>query len=146
MVEIVKEVRWELDIRGYKQVKIFISGGVNEENLDLLNIPEVDGFGIGTSLSNAPVIDFALDIIEREGVPVAKRGKLGGRKEYWRCPTCLAGKITLWESSAPKCRNCSSIMERGLVPLIKQGEICTELLDAKSLRKRVLEQIQILKG
>ncbi|MDP6459245.1 MAG: nicotinate phosphoribosyltransferase, partial [Candidatus Hydrothermarchaeota archaeon] len=83
MKRIVEEVRWELDIRGYKDVKILVSGGVDEDDIRELN--KVDGFGIGTSISNAKTIDFAMDIIEMEGKPVAKRGKLGGKKEVYRC-------------------------------------------------------------
>jgi nicotinate phosphoribosyltransferase len=87
--EIVKEIRWELNIRGHKKVKIIVSGGINDQNISELVKAGVDGFGIGTSLSNAPTIDFALDIVEINGRPVAKRGKLGGRKLVWRCRKCL---------------------------------------------------------
>src|SRR3989440_2397286 len=31
--------------------------------------------GVGTSLSNAPTIDFALDLVEVDGKPAAKRGR-----------------------------------------------------------------------
>jgi nicotinate phosphoribosyltransferase len=144
-IEIIKEVRWELDIRGYQNIKIFLSGGIDEEKATLLNIPEVDGFGIGTSISNSPVVDFALDIVEKTGVPVAKRGKLGGKKEYWRCPICFAGEITLWEADAPTCSECTRNMEQALVPLIKQGEPCVKLPDAKNLRQYVLGQLEILR-
>ncbi|MDO8683704.1 MAG: nicotinate phosphoribosyltransferase, partial [Armatimonadota bacterium] len=72
--KIIEEVRWELDIRGFQNVKIIVSGGIDEEKILELN-PLVDGYGVGTSISNAPVIDFALDIVDIEGKPVAKRGK-----------------------------------------------------------------------
>ena len=143
--EIIKEVRWELDIRGFKHTKIFISGGIDEKEAARLNIPEVDGFGIGTSISNSPVVDFALDIIEMEGVPVAKRGKLGGKKEVWRCKTCITERITLWDAPAPECPACRRKMERTLIPLIKQGVITAELPDAHILRQRVLDQLQTLR-
>ncbi|MCX7793333.1 MAG: nicotinate phosphoribosyltransferase [Thermodesulfovibrionales bacterium] len=44
---ILEECRWELDLRGYKHVKFFVSGGIKEEDIPLLN-PLVDGYGIGT--------------------------------------------------------------------------------------------------
>jgi len=144
-IEIIKEVRWELDIRGYQNIKIFLSGGINEEKATLLNIPEVDGFGIGTSISNSPVVDFALDIVEKEGVPVAKRGKLGGKKEYWRCSNCFVGEITLWGADAPICPECKKQMEQALIPLIKQGEICAELPGTKILRQNVLNQLELIR-
>jgi len=56
MKRILEEVRWELDVRGYKHVKIFISGGVKEENIRELSL--ADGFGVGTSISAAATIDF----------------------------------------------------------------------------------------
>ncbi len=76
---ICKEVRWELDIRGFKNVKILVSGGVNEFSINELN-DVVDLYGVGTSISSAPVLDFALDIVEIDGTPVAKRGKFSGEK------------------------------------------------------------------
>jgi nicotinic acid phosphoribosyltransferase len=30
----------------------------------------VDGFGVGTSISNSPVIDFSMDIVEIDGKPI----------------------------------------------------------------------------
>ncbi len=83
---IVREVRWELDLRGHKDVKVFVSGRVDEQSIPALLEAGADGFGVGTSLSNAPTIDFAMDIVEVDGAPAAKRGKFGGRKDLQRCP------------------------------------------------------------
>ena len=83
---IVEEVRWELDIRGFKNVGIFVSGGIDEAEIgELRDI--VSGFGVGTSVANAKCIDFALDIVEIEGEPCAKRGKKGGKKQVYRKKT-----------------------------------------------------------
>ncbi len=79
---ILKEVRWELDIRGFKNVKIFVSGGVDEETIRQLN-EVVDAYGVGTTISSAPVLDFAMDIVEIDGKPIAKRGKLSGEKQVY---------------------------------------------------------------
>ena len=46
--------------------------------------PVADGYGVGTSIANAPVLNFALDIMEIEGKPMAKRGKWSGAKEVYR--------------------------------------------------------------
>jgi nicotinate phosphoribosyltransferase len=40
---------------------------------------------IGTSISNAPVIDFAMDIVEIEGKPFAKGCKRSGSKRVLLC-------------------------------------------------------------
>ena len=83
--QILSEVRWELDIRGFEHVKILASGGIDEYEILKLN-SLVDGYGVGTSIANAPVLSFALDIMEIEGRPMAKRGKRSGAKQVWRVP------------------------------------------------------------
>src|SRR5437879_6879091 len=84
LAAIVREVRWELDLRGHQDVKIFVSGSVDEKSIPALLEAGVDGFGVGTSLSNAPTIDFALDLVEVDGKPAAARCKFGGRKALHR--------------------------------------------------------------
>src|SRR5512134_497449 len=74
---ILEEVRWELNLRGFEHVKLIASGGVDEHEILRLN-PIVDAYGVGTSIANAPVLSFALDIMEIEGRPMAKRGKRSG--------------------------------------------------------------------
>ena len=88
---ILEEVRWELDMRGYKHVKLFVSGGLDEEDISRLN-PLVDGYGLGTSISNARVVDFSMDIVEIDGKPLAKRGKASGSKRAMRCVRCLGDR------------------------------------------------------
>ena len=82
MRAIIEEVRWELDAHGYEKVKIFLSGGVTRE--DVIAYRDcVDAFGVGGAIANAPVIDFAMDIVEIEGKPKAKRGKRSGVKQVF---------------------------------------------------------------
>jgi nicotinate phosphoribosyltransferase len=82
MRAIIEEVRWELDSHGYKDVKIFLSGGVTREDVILYH-DCVDAFGVGGAIANAPVIDFSLDIVEIAGEPKAKRGKRSGVKQVY---------------------------------------------------------------
>lgn len=139
---IVREVRWELDIRGYKNVKILVSGGIGEEEIKQLSEVGVDGFGVGTWCSNSPVVDFALDIVEISGRPVAKRGKLGGKKQVWRCKKCFIDVVKpAKEETPPECPNCKTRMEAMLQPLIKGGEIVAELPSPQEIRRYVLEQL-----
>lgn len=44
-----------------------MSGGIDEDQRGSLN-PYVDGCGVGTTISNARVLDFAMDIMEVERV------------------------------------------------------------------------------
>jgi nicotinate phosphoribosyltransferase len=69
--QIIQELRWELDIRGFKNVKIYASGGISENNIKELVEAGADGFGICTTIVNAPVLDIATDIVEKEGKPVS---------------------------------------------------------------------------
>ena len=82
MRSIIDEVRWELDSHGYPQVKIFLSGGVTRDDV-IASRDCVDAFGIGGAIANAPVINFAMDIVEIEGKPRAKRGKRSGIKQVY---------------------------------------------------------------
>lgn len=141
-LELIREVRWELDIRGYRDVKIYVSGGLDEESIEKLRRAGADGFGVGTSISNAPTIDFALDIVEKEGRPEAKRGKLGGRKQVWRCPKCMECLVLLADMEQPKCPRCLGMTEPMLRPIINKGEILGRLPEASLIRQHVLEQLK----
>jgi len=142
--EIVREIRWELDVRHYKQVKIFVSGGLNEETVRILSEAGADAFGVGTAISNAPTIDFAMDIVEMNGEPVAKRGKLSGKKQVWRCPKCLTDTVQLFDLPMPKCPKCGSKTEPMLKPLIKKGKIVAKLPKPSAIREYVLKQLKKL--
>jgi len=142
--ELIREVRWELDIRGFSHVKIFVSGGLNEENIKALCDAGADGFGVGTALSNAPTIDFAMDIVEIDGKLCAKRGKMGGKKQVWRCPKCLTDLVLPYNKSQPKCLRCGEKTEPMLKPLIQNGKIAVDLLSPKKIREYVLKQLEKL--
>ena len=83
MRSIIEEVRWELDSQGYSRVKIFLSGGVTKEDVTAYR-DCADAFGIGGAIANAPVIDFAMDIVEIDKKPKAKRGKKSGIKQVYQ--------------------------------------------------------------
>jgi len=144
--KIVEEVRWELDLRGFQHVKIFVSGGLNEETVGELSAAGADAFGVGTYVSGAPTVDFALDIVEVEGRPAAKRGKLGGRKQVWRCGDCMTDTVLPFEEPPPRCPICGGGTEAMLRPLVKGGEIVADLPEPKEMRGRVLEQIKRLES
>ena len=126
---IVREVRWELDARGHGDVGILVSGGLGPEQLRELR-DVVDGFGVGGHVSNATPVDFALDIVEVEGKPAAKRGKLSGAKQVYRTPEG-GHEIRPADADAP------GDGEALLAPLIRDGELVREFdLDAAAERAR----------
>ena len=75
---------------------------------------------------------------------VAKRGKLGGKKQVWRCPECLVDTVLPFNLPKPECPECGGETEPMLKPLIKQGKIVAELPRPKEIRQYVLEQIEKL--
>lgn len=79
-LDLVKEVRARLDQAGYGYVKIFVSGGITPERIRQFAEAEapVDGYGIGSSISGAPPIDFTADLKVVAGKPLAKRGRIPG--------------------------------------------------------------------
>ncbi len=142
--EIIREVRWELNLRGFKHVKIFVSGGLDEESIRELGNAGADAFGVGTYVSNSPTVNFALDIVEKNGNSCAKRGKLGGKKEVWRCRSCLIDMVLAYDESQPKCPTCKGKTERMLKPLIKNGKIVAKLPRPKQIRRYVMKQLSEL--
>lgn len=137
MREILEEVRWELDSAGYEQVKIFLSGGVNRE--DIIRYRDiVDAFGVGGAIANAPVIDFAMDIVEREGVHCAKRGKRGGVKQVYLMPS--GERVTL-----PAIREPPAGGTPLLLPFVREGRVVRDTGMAEA-RERVISAIPALSG
>jgi nicotinate phosphoribosyltransferase len=124
---IVREVRWELDDRGFSDVGIFASGGLGPA--DLRELRDVaDGFGVGGHVSNADPVDFAFDIVEVEGEPAAKRGKLSGAKQVYRTPD---GGHAIRPADADPPADDEPLLE----PLIEDGEVVRSFdLDAAAER------------
>lgn len=139
---IIQEVRWELDLRGFQHVKIIASGGIDEYEILRLN-PVVDAYGVGTSIANAPVLNFALDIMEIEGRPIAKRGKLSGAKDVLRCRACRTTVVVPAGRPTAPCA-CGGQWEPLLRPLVSRGRIVRDLPPPRTIREFVLDQLASL--
>ena len=139
---ILEETRWELDLRGFENVKFFVSGGINEADIPVLN-PVVDGYGIGTSISNAPVIDFAMDIVEMNGKPLAKRGKWSGSKRVIACSLCGERKIVPNDIFGSDC-SCGGVFNDLLLPALDHGQQQMIRERPTLIRQRVLEHVSRL--
>ncbi len=137
---ILEEVRWELDLRGYNHVKLFVSGGLDVKSL--LEIKDVaDAFGVGTSVSSAATLDFSMDIVEIEGKPYAKRGKESGRKSVFRCGKCMKGYVLPFGAKTPKCE-CGKMTTPVLKEIIKEGRLTAEQPVAKDIRARFIKELK----
>lgn len=142
MRKIVMETRWTLDLHGYKHVKIYVSGGLGEEEVrELKDI--VDGFGVGTSIAFPPSIDLALDIVEVEGRPSSKRGKLPGRKQVYRCPS-FHDALTPMNARLDRCPVCGEETKPLLKPLIKDGRTVRNMRPPSEIRENVLKSLKKL--
>jgi nicotinate phosphoribosyltransferase len=79
--------RRQLDELGAEKTRIIVTSDLDEFAISGLMAAPVDGYGVGTSLvtgSGAPTAGMVYKLVERDGVPVAKRSEgknsTGGRK------------------------------------------------------------------
>ena len=96
LIQLAKVVRRILDGGGLTDVKIFASGGIDED--ELVRFREhgapIDGFGIGTSLTTSfdlPALDCAYKLQEYDGLPRRKHS-FGQSNMAW----AKAGLAALW--------------------------------------------------
>ena len=141
-VKIMEEVRWELDLHGYNSVRIFLSGGLNEYQILEYN-PFADGYGVGTAISSAPVIDYSMDIVEIDGQPISKRGQRSGVKAVLRCRDCHKTQVLPLGQTPPACP-CQGEQEEILLPFLSKGKPASALPQPVEIRDFVLEQLHHL--
>ncbi|MCX7846004.1 MAG: nicotinate phosphoribosyltransferase, partial [Dictyoglomaceae bacterium] len=144
-IYLVKDIRWEFKRRGYENIMIFLSGGLDEYEIEKYR-DLVDAFGVGTRVANAPVIDFALKIVEVDGEPRAKSGNMSGRKQVLRDKN-YNDIIRLFKSEI------LPGYEPLLKPLIEKGKIVRDMENVDKVRERILtnlkslpENLKIIKG
>lgn len=141
-MRILEECRWELNTRGYGHIKFYVSGGIKEKDLPVLN-PFVDGYGIGTSISNAPVVDYSMDIVELKGRNIAKRGKWSGSKRLLGCPKC--GDRAIVPNNGKRYKSsCGKSFKDLLVPVLDKGKYLIKPQPPSKLRQTVLKNIKNL--
>ncbi|WAI01227.1 nicotinate phosphoribosyltransferase [Methanogenium organophilum] len=134
MRAILEEVRWELDLHGFTDVKIFLSGGVTKSDIVAYG-DIVDAFGVGGSIANAPVIDYSMDIVERDEESVSKRGKKGGVKQVYLKE---GGERMLLPESSGKLSGGTAL----IVPMLKDGNRVTQ--DKLNEARARLQQFLVL--
>ncbi len=142
-LKIIEEVRWELDLRGFNRVKIFISGGLSEKLISELN-KHADAYGVGTAISNAPVVDFSFDLVEVDNKPFSKRGKTSGAKQVYRCLKCFRDYILPWGAKKPTCECDSKELEPLLKLWMQKGKLVKELPSPRKIREKVLKNLNRL--
>ncbi len=142
---LVEEIRWTLRIHGYDNVRIVVSGGVDEEQIHRLK-DIVDAFGVGTSIAVPPSVDLSMDIIEvydedsGTWIPRSKRGKMPGMKQVYRCRPIVEdyidvpGKDVVCSDGSKARPLLSKVMDR--------GRILVDLPSVDEIRAYVLDQLR----
>ena len=145
MRKIVEEVRWTLDLHGYKDVKIVVSGGLDEEQVSEL-ADVADAFGVGTSIAFPPSVDISMDIVEVKRsdrwVPISKRGKLPGMKQWYRC-SIREEYILPWNAEPPSCRR-GDRAKPMLELVLENGKLVKSLPTPSEIRNFVMSQLKDL--
>jgi len=139
-VSLANEIRWELDLRGFQHVRIFLSGGIDEKKIQQYNAA-ANAYGVGTAISNAPVLDFSMDLVEIDGKAIAKRGKKSGRKDLWRCAKCGMRRIAPAVFNLEKCA-CGGQLESLLVPIVDNDKLVYQPPTPQQIRESVLQQLE----
>jgi nicotinate phosphoribosyltransferase len=149
LAEHARRVRAILDAGGLKDVIIFASGGLDEDQLADFTRRQVpiDGYGVGTSLttsSDVPALDCAYKLQEYAGVPRRKRseGKATwpGRKQVWRryssAGTMLGDRLCLGDAS------CESVPL--LQPVMRSGKRAQTFSTLDEIRRHAADQLRRL--
>jgi nicotinate phosphoribosyltransferase len=139
-LKLLEEVRWELDLHGFRDVQLLASGGIGVEDIRKLN-SVVDAYGVGTYITAAPPLDMAMDLVEIDGSPAGKRGKLSGSKSLWGCSTCPQRRVTPREHRPDPCES-GGVWEDLLGPVLREGQRVAPCAEAAEVRERVLGQLR----
>ncbi|MGY1803662.1 nicotinate phosphoribosyltransferase [Blastococcus sp. SYSU D00922] len=129
-----------LDSLGATRTRIVVTSDLDEYAISGLMAAPVDRYGVGTSLvtgSGAPTVGMVYKLVERDGVPVAKKSEgkrsVGGRKHAVRRHDEDGIATAEVVSSAPVAARDG---DRDLVvPLVRGGELCEELSPADALAR-----------
>ncbi|MCX7989976.1 MAG: nicotinate phosphoribosyltransferase [Aquificaceae bacterium] len=139
-----REVRALFDREGFRDVKIVVSGGLEERDIDLwlsTGAP-IDIFGVGTKLltsADAPYLDIAYKLVEYEGKP---KFKLSPGKETFPYKRQV---IRHYEGGFMSFDLVVPYKEGGLVELLcKEGKLLRPLPSLKEIREVFMEELSKL--
>lgn len=129
-----------LDELGATGTRVIVTSDLDEYAIAGLLAAPVDGYGVGTSLvtgSGAPTAGMVYKLVERDGVPVAKRSEgknsVGGRKHAVRRHGADGTATAELVSSAPIEPRTG---DRDLVvPLVRDGALCDDVAPPEGLRR-----------
>ncbi|MGY1837188.1 nicotinate phosphoribosyltransferase [Blastococcus sp. SYSU DS0510] len=129
-----------LDELGATRTRVIVTSDLDEYAIAGLMAAPVDGYGVGTSLvtgSGAPTAGMVYKLVERDGVPVAKRSEgknsVGGRKRAVRRHAADGTATAEGVSSSPvEPREGDRDL---VVPLVRDGAPCDDVTPPEALRR-----------
>jgi nicotinate phosphoribosyltransferase len=110
LAQLARQSRAQLDAAGLRNVRIFVSGGLDEYGLERLRTEgaPVDAAGVGTRMgvsADAPYLDSAYKLVAFEGRSVLKlstdKATLPGAKQVWRRSPVDADLLTTRDEPGP---------------------------------------------
>ncbi|RME08297.1 MAG: nicotinate phosphoribosyltransferase, partial [Aquificota bacterium] len=141
LLNLCRSVRELFDAEGFKDIKILVSGGLDEEDLQYLisQGAPVDIFGVGTKVltsADAPYLDIAYKLVEYEGKP---KFKLSPGKQTFPYKRQV---VRHYEGSFMSYDEVIPYRNGGLVePVCKEGSLIKPLPTLKEIREIFLEEI-----
>ncbi|SHK36348.1 nicotinate phosphoribosyltransferase [Thermocrinis minervae] len=139
-----KEVRRLFDQEGFNHVKIVVSGGLDEYDIqDLLSSGcPIDAFGVGTKFitsSDSPYLDIAYKLVEYEGKPKYKTSPGKATFPYKR------QVIREYEGSLIKKDLVVRYKEGGLVKkIMEKGKLVESLPSLEKIKQTLMEDLKSL--
>ena len=160
LVALSRKVRGILDAGGLRDVTIFASGGLDEDQLAAFAQQDapIDGLGIGTSLttsSDAPTLDCVYKLQEYAGLPRRKRAvnkaTWPGRKQVWRrydAEGRMAGDILSLDTPSSSSPASGEGLGGGGEPLIRLvmqgGKRMQPPLSLEEIRRHARRELELL--
>jgi nicotinate phosphoribosyltransferase len=144
-----RAVRRILDKGGLSHIRIFASGGLDEDAIAALiaDGAPIDGWGVGTALttsSDAPALDCAYKLEEYAGRPRRKQsmGKATwpGRKQVWR----RYGPDGLMEDDILSVEGDTQVGEKLIRPVMSEGRRLAPAPALASVRARAADELRKL--
>ncbi len=143
-----REVRRILDEGGLKNVRIIVSGGVDEYRIEgwLSKGCPIDAFGVGTKFitsADAPYLDMAYKLVEYEGKPKVKTSPGKATFPYKRqvCRFYSGGKM---EHDEVVRYGEEKDGERLVEKVVEGGNLKVKLPGLKEIRERLMSDIEKL--
>lgn len=141
LLKLCRSVRELFDVEGFGDVKIVVSGGLDEEDVHSLlsQGAPIDIFGVGTKVltsADSPYLDIAYKLVEYEGKP---KFKLSPGKQTFPYKRQV---VRHYEGDVMCCDEVVIYREGGLVELVcREGSLTKPLPSLSEIRETFMEEL-----